>query len=126
MDPSALIDLPLNLDDIDFPIYNIMDELYNVTIVSHPHETPRLIEVNSALIRDFVRFAFKDLLDFHYDHDFDRRQMLKSPPNRDHLRPTQGASLSRSSRSLCHFTTGVYHASPLIASRASSQLKGAE
>ena len=40
---SALIDLPLNMDDIDFPIF--MDEMYNITIAFPPHDTPHLIEV---------------------------------------------------------------------------------
>ena len=67
MDPSTLIDLPLDTDDIDFPMF--MDEMYNITIASPPHDTPHLIEVNSALIHDFDKFAFKVLLVFHYDHD---------------------------------------------------------
>ena len=61
------IPLPINTDEIEFA--PSMDEEYDVTLHSPPHDDPTVVAMNSDLIFDYCLFAFQQLLIFHYDHD---------------------------------------------------------
>ena len=57
--------LPVDIDDIDFP--HLMDEDYKIVIFSLPQPDEGILRLNSALIFDFIKFAFPKPLIFHYD-----------------------------------------------------------
>ena len=46
-----------------------MDEEYDITICSPPHDDPAVIAMNSDLILDYCQFSFQQFLIFHYDHE---------------------------------------------------------
>ena len=79
--------LPVDIDDIDFP--HLMDDEYKIVIFSLPQPDEGILRMNSALIFDFIKFAFPQPLIFHYDFQGALNEVFFLPQVTQRLGPGQ-------------------------------------